>query len=71
MMKKFGKDTTKQAKENIIVLVMNKDKKNEKQFEEDIKTVKKNGLKKVYTVDFLLDSCERQKIDWAKNVVGM
>lgn len=29
-MKKFGKDTTKQAKENTIVLVMNKDKKNEK-----------------------------------------
>lgn len=32
--------------------------------------MRKLGFKKIYTIEMILDACERQEIDWGKNELG-
>ena len=58
---------SKQKKANSIAIIMNLDKKNPRSFEEDVRQAKKQGFDKIYTIDFLFDTCESQLLDWSKH----
>ena len=57
-------------KDRIVVLIRNKGKgKDMKEYETDRNKAKNMGYKNIYTLEFVLDSCEKQEVDWDSNEV--
>ena len=58
-------------KDRIVVLIRNKGegKQKAKEYEADRSKAKNQGYRNIYTLEFVLDSCEKQEIDWDSNEV--
>ena len=53
-----------------VAIIANKEEGKDKQFENDIRNAKKQGFERIYTIEMIMDSCERQIIRWENNDVS-
>lgn len=66
--RKVGKLSPKEKEsKNLIAVVRNKEAASAKTYEEELKAIKKMGFERAYTIELILDSCEKQAVDWSSN----
>ena len=66
--RKVGKLSPKEKEsKSLIAIVRNKEAASAKAYEEELKAMKKMGFEKTYTIELILDSCEKQAVDWANH----
>ena len=55
-------------KKDAVVGIVRKPKEEKKKlFETEVKNARKQGFDKLYTIEFILASCESQSVDWSKD----
>ena len=51
----------------MVAVVRLENKKNMMEFREDVVVAKKMGFERIYSIEMVLDACERQTINWESN----